>query len=283
MNRLCRKTIKTENHSVRKSSTEVRHSRIAILGGANTLFRLFYGVRSTPYSVQRVDTHNRISFARVQIPAIHSVLLKLYLQVYSATCDYPSAVVTTCMYGVSHSSHPLRSSPQISPNPSFTIYRLTAVRNLSPTNTALSPSSSSILRIWFSLAKRSDLQGAPVLIWPHRSPTTISAMVTSSVSPDRCETITPHPPAKESFAAWIDSVRVPIWLTLSNKALHDFSSIAFLMRSGFVTVRSSLYKFSSGYVQRRVNLTQQSGNQKFYRSSSMPPNRPPQMDLRYLQ
>ena len=119
-------------------------------------------------------------------------------------------------------------------------YMLTAVRNFSPAKVALSASSSSIRKIWFSLAKRSDLAGAPVLICPQRSPTTMSAIVTSSVSPERCETITPQPAAYESLAAWIDSVSVPIWLTLRSRALQDFNSMAFLIRSGFVTVRSSL-------------------------------------------
>lgn len=37
------------------------------------------------------------------------------------------------------------------------------------------------------------LQGAPVLIWPVDKPTARSAMKQSSVSPDRCDVITPHP------------------------------------------------------------------------------------------
>lgn len=129
---------------------------------------------------------------------------------------------------------------QISRVSSPPLYMVTAVRYLDPTKTALSPSSSSIRKIWFSLARRSERAGAPVLICPQRSPTAISAIVTSSVSPDRWETMTPHPAAYESLAAWIDSVSVPIWLTFSSRALHDLSSIAFLMRWGFVTVKSSL-------------------------------------------
>ncbi|MFS7939431.1 hypothetical protein Hanom_Chr05g00451641 [Helianthus anomalus] len=48
---------------------------------------------------------------------------------------------------------------------------------------------------------------------PLAKPTERSAMKLSSVSPLRWLTITPHPAAFESRAAWIDSVTVPIWLT----------------------------------------------------------------------
>jgi hypothetical protein len=43
------------------------------------------------------------------------------------------------------------------------------------------------------LATLSLLAGAPVLIWPTPRATTRSAMIVFSVSPERCETITPHP------------------------------------------------------------------------------------------
>lgn len=56
--------------------------------------------------------------------------------------------------------------------------------NFLPANLALDPSSSSMRRIWLYLAKRSERQGAPVLIWPVHRPTTRSAMKQSSVSPD---------------------------------------------------------------------------------------------------
>jgi hypothetical protein len=72
------------------------------------------------------------------------------------------------------------------------------------------------------LANLSDLQGAPVLICPDPSPTTKSAMKESSVYPDLCETIIPHPSFLLLSAASIDSVNEPIWLTFSNKALHAF-------------------------------------------------------------
>lgn len=54
-----------------------------------------------------------------------------------------------------------------------------------PAYIAFFPNSCSILRIWLYLAVRSDLQGAPVFIYPVAKPTTRSAMKLSSVSPDR--------------------------------------------------------------------------------------------------
>lgn len=65
--------------------------------------------------------------------------------------------------------------------------------NFSPENLALAPSSSSIRKIWLYLHNLSDRQGAPVLICPVERPTTKSAMKQSSVSPDLCETMVPHP------------------------------------------------------------------------------------------
>src|SRR5918993_350406 len=58
-----------------------------------------------------------------------------------------------------------------------------------PAYTAASSSSSSIRSSWLYLATRSDRAGAPVLIWPALVATTRSAIVTSSVSPERCEMI----------------------------------------------------------------------------------------------
>mmetsp|Transcript_63378 Transcript_63378/g.204284 ORF Transcript_63378/g.204284 Transcript_63378/m.204284 type:complete len:249 (+) Transcript_63378:352-1098(+) len=55
------------------------------------------------------------------------------------------------------------------------------------------PSSSSMRNNWLYLASLSERQGAPVLISPVRSPTTRSAMNESSVSPERCDTMTPQP------------------------------------------------------------------------------------------
>ena len=42
-------------------------------------------------------------------------------------------------------------------------------------------------RSWLYFATRSDRDGAPVLIWPQPVATARSAIVTSSVSPERCD------------------------------------------------------------------------------------------------
>ena len=42
-------------------------------------------------------------------------------------------------------------------------------------------------RSWLYLAMRSERESEPVLIWPALVPTAMSAMVESSVSPERCE------------------------------------------------------------------------------------------------
>src|SRR5580765_1198571 len=53
--------------------------------------------------------------------------------------------------------------------------------------TARSPSSSSIRSSWLYFATRSLREGAPVLIWPQPVATARSAIVVSSVSPERCD------------------------------------------------------------------------------------------------
>ena len=54
-----------------------------------------------------------------------------------------------------------------------------------PGYSAMSPSSSSMRSSWLYLATRSVRLGAPVLIWPALRATEMSAMVVSSVSPER--------------------------------------------------------------------------------------------------
>ena len=54
-----------------------------------------------------------------------------------------------------------------------------------PGYSAISPSSSSMRSSWLYLATRSVRLGAPVLIWPALRATAMSAMVASSVSPER--------------------------------------------------------------------------------------------------
>ena len=78
------------------------------------------------------------------------------------------------------------------------------------------------------------------LTCPVHRPTTRSAMKQSSVSPERWDTITPHPAACDILHASILSVTDPIWLTFNNKQLHAFLSIPVRTRLGFVTRRSSL-------------------------------------------
>src|SRR4029453_6222675 len=56
-----------------------------------------------------------------------------------------------------------------------------------PAYLAASSSSSSMRISWLYLATRSERAGAPVLIWPQLIATEMSAMVVSSVSPERCE------------------------------------------------------------------------------------------------
>mmetsp|Transcript_25430 Transcript_25430/g.40664 ORF Transcript_25430/g.40664 Transcript_25430/m.40664 type:complete len:389 (-) Transcript_25430:289-1455(-) len=92
---------------------------------------------------------------------------------------------------------------------------------------------------WLYLARRSERQGAPVLIWPVARPTARSAMYESSVSPDRWDVITPHPAFFAMRTASIASEMVPIWFTLSSRALHALPSMAVATRSGLVTSRSS--------------------------------------------
>ena len=58
-----------------------------------------------------------------------------------------------------------------------------------PANTAVAPSSSSMRSSWLYLQTRSVRLADPVLICPAAVPTARSAIVVSSVSPDRCEMI----------------------------------------------------------------------------------------------
>jgi len=111
----------------------------------------------------------------------------------------------------------------------------------SPANFPLAPSSSSMRKSWLYLAKRSERQGAPVLIWPVRRPTTKSAMVLSSVSPERWETITPHPAAWAVLQAWMLSVTLPIWFTLRSKALQAFLEIPSLILRHSQCVRVAVF------------------------------------------
>merc|ERR1719382_940365 len=113
------------------------------------------------------------------------------------------------------------------------------VRKFAPAKYALFPHSSSMRSNWLYLARRSERHGAPVLIWPVLRPTAKSAMNVSSVSPDRCDVITPQPACLAMLTAVMDSVTEPIWFTLSSSALQALSLMAFSTRVGLVTNRSS--------------------------------------------
>jgi hypothetical protein len=73
------------------------------------------------------------------------------------SCTYFPSPLTSLFIAFSHSPNTTRLCRSVA-------YKLTAVLKLLPAYTALSPSSSSIRRIWLSLARRSDRAGAPVLI-----------------------------------------------------------------------------------------------------------------------
>src|SRR6185436_13675303 len=108
-----------------------------------------------------------------------------------------------------------------------------------PANFALPPSSSSIRSSWLYLQTRSVRLADPVLIWPAPVPTARSAIVASSVSPDRCEMIVPYRASRAILTASRVSVTVPIWFSLTRSALPTPSAMPFLRISGFVTKTSS--------------------------------------------
>ena len=84
-------------------------------------------------------------------------------------------------------------------------------------------------------ATRSLRAGAPVLIWPVPSATARSAIVASSVSPERCDMTAEYPFAWASCTASIVSVSVPIWFTLTRIELAVPRSMPCCRRTGFVT------------------------------------------------
>src|SRR5919106_1108161 len=108
-----------------------------------------------------------------------------------------------------------------------------------PAYRAPSPSSSSMRRSWLYLVVRSPLEGAPALICPAPVATARSAIVVSSVSPDRWEMTVPNPPPRARPTTSSVSVSVPIWFGFTRMALPHRSSIPRDSRSGLVTKRSS--------------------------------------------
>src|SRR5215468_11105240 len=78
-----------------------------------------------------------------------------------------------------------------------------------------SPTSSSSMRSRrLNFATRSERQSDPVLIWPAPVPTARSAIVVSSVSPERCEITVLNPASRAIRIASNVSVNVPIWFNL---------------------------------------------------------------------
>ena len=110
-----------------------------------------------------------------------------------------------------------------------------SVSNTRPANRASPPRCSSIRSSSFHLAIRSERAKDPTLICPERHPTARWAIVTSSVSPDRAETIVPKPWALAASSAARVSVIVPAWLGLTSSALHARSDAADSTRAALVT------------------------------------------------
>src|SRR5215472_12841358 len=79
-----------------------------------------------------------------------------------------------------------------------------------PAYTAEGPSCSSMRISWLYLASRSERDSDPVLICPQLVATARSAIVVSSVSPDRCEKTVPQPARCAISTASRVSDNVPI-------------------------------------------------------------------------
>src|SRR5947208_146356 len=94
-----------------------------------------------------------------------------------------------------------------------------------PAYRAPSPSSSSIRSSWLYLAVRSPREGAPVLICPAFVATARSAIVVSSVSPERWLITTPYEACWAIRTTSRVSVSVPIWFSLTRMAFAASPSI----------------------------------------------------------
>ena len=92
---------------------------------------------------------------------------------------------------------------------------------------------------WLYFATRSPRAGAPVFSWPALVATARSAMNVSSVSPERWLIMQANPARCAMLTASNVSLTVPIWLTLTSRALADFSAMPRRSRSGLVTKMSS--------------------------------------------
>ena len=72
---------------------------------------------------------------------------------------------------------------------------------------------------WLYFATRSERAGAPVLICPRLKATAMSAMVVSSVSPERCEMTVEYPNSRAVAMQSRVSLSVPIWFGLMSTVL----------------------------------------------------------------
>ena len=111
--------------------------------------------------------------------------------------------------------------------------------SLAVAKAADSPRSSSMRSSWLNLATRSDRAGAPALICPQLVATARSAIVVSSVSPERWDITDAYAERVATETASRVSVSVPIWLTFTRMALATPASMPRSRRSTLVTNKSS--------------------------------------------
>src|SRR5579875_2082822 len=105
------------------------------------------------------------------------------------TCDRARAVVTVQCRGLVHRRRPSYLMPRsnVRPNRARRKPRHRRLKAAFPANLAWVPNTSSMRRSWLYLAMRSERASEPVLICPQLVATARSAMVESSVSPERCD------------------------------------------------------------------------------------------------
>src|SRR5207248_4540857 len=116
-------------------------------------------------------------------------------------------------------------------------YCLTGELNFSgaaPAKWARGPSASSMRKHSFHFAMRSERANEPTFNCPTPQPIARCTIVTSSVSPERAETIAPHPAARAASSAALASVTVPAWFGFTNTALQAPSAAAFFTRAALV-------------------------------------------------
>jgi hypothetical protein len=90
---------------------------------------------------------------------------------------------------------------------------------------------------WLYFAIRSERDMEPVLIWVAVVPTAMSAMVASSVSPERCDITAAYLAFAAMSTAASVSVSVPIWFGLMRMAFAIFLAIPSLKILVLVTNR----------------------------------------------